>query len=63
MKEKKISIKEYNSLKITEAILDCLERNGVDNWSNYGCICYELNEDECIFCTEDEHKFLGLEDE
>jgi uncharacterized protein YlaN (UPF0358 family) len=64
MAEKMISISEseYNNLKITEAKLDQLEINGVDNWVGYGCMCYELGTDECIFCTEDEIKFLGLKD-
>ena len=55
-----ISIEDYNYLKIQEARLEQLEVNGVDNWGNYGCNCYELDEDECIFCTEDEVKFLSL---
>jgi len=50
----------YNSLLISEAKLEQLEVNGVDNWNNYGCMCYELGETECIFCTEDEEQFLNL---
>ena len=55
--------KEYDELKIAEAILQQLEINGVDNWQGYGCMCHELGEDECIFCTEDKEKYLGLNDE
>ena len=55
-----ISIEEYNHLKTQEAVLDQLETNGVDNWQGYGCMCHELGEEECIFCTEDELEYLGL---
>ena len=58
---KAIDLKEYNRLKIQEAKLEYLEMAGVDNWSGYGCQCDEYGEDECIFCTEDEEKFLQLE--
>ena len=57
-----ISLEEYNSLVITEARLNQLENNGVDNWQHYGCMCDELDEDECIFCTEDEYNFLNLKE-
>jgi hypothetical protein len=56
-----INKSEYVYLCIVEAKLDYLEALGVDNWGNYGCQCDMLGETECIFCTEDEEKFLGLE--
>ena len=57
-----ISKSEYKRLLINQARLEQLEANGVDNWGEYGCMCYATGEDECIFCTEDEEKFLGLKD-
>jgi len=57
-----IDREHYNSLLITEEKLQQLEINGVDNWAHYGCMCYETNSEECIFCTEDEYKFLNLKD-
>lgn len=45
---------------IDSEILKQLELNGVDNWSHYGCMCQENNENECIFCAEDELSYLGL---
>ena len=51
----------YVRLELDSARLEQLEWNGVDNWSYYGCMCYENGEDECIFCTEDEEKFLNLQ--
>jgi hypothetical protein len=48
----------YNKLKIDEAKLNQLEINGVDNWGEYGCMCDENGEEECIFCTEDEIKYV-----
>ena len=59
-KEITISYEEYKSLLISEERLSNLECSGVDNWGNYGCNCDLTGEDECIFCTEDEEKFLGL---
>lgn len=58
-----IELKEYNKLQIDSARLEQLEVNGVDNWSCYGCMCYENGEDGCIFCTEDAEEFLGLDKE
>ena len=58
-----ISEDTYRYLKIQEARLQQLEDNGVDNWQHYGCMCHERGEAECIFCTEDEEKFLGLNEE
>jgi len=60
-KEITISLADYNRLMINDAIFEKLECNGVDNWQGYGCMCYEMGEDECIFCTEDVLGFLGLE--
>ena len=54
---------EYNSLKISEAILEQLENNGVDNWQHYGCMCYDLDEDECIFCADNTKEYLNLKEE
>lgn len=51
---------QYLKLLIAEAELNTLESAGVDNWGNYGCNCEWTGEDECIFCTEDQEKFLGL---
>ena len=50
----------YLKLLIAKAELSTLESAGVDNWVNYGCNCDITGEDECIFCTEDQEKFLGL---
>lgn len=61
-KEIKILLNEYNHLKITEAKYWQLEAAGVDNWTFYGCNCQDLGADECIFCTEDEIEFLGLDE-
>lgn len=58
----KITNVEYNDLLVKEARLLQLEVNGVNNWGYYGCMCQGNMEDECIFCTEDELKFLGLKD-
>jgi hypothetical protein len=48
---------EYIKLKVSEAKLNQLEINGVDNWQNYGCMCNYLYEEECddkcIYCTDD----------
>jgi hypothetical protein len=55
-----ISYNEYLKLLIAEAKLSTLESAGVDNWINYGCNCNITGADECIFCTEDAEKFLGL---
>jgi hypothetical protein len=58
-KENKMEItkSEYIKLKVSEAKLNELEINGVDNWKNYGCMCNYLCEEEwdgeCIFCTDD----------
>jgi hypothetical protein len=50
-----ITKSEYIKLKVSEAKLNELEINGVDNWKNYGCMCNYLCEEEwdgeCIFCT------------
>jgi hypothetical protein len=32
---------------VSDAKLDQLEANGVDNWQNYGCMCNYLHEEEC----------------
>ena len=60
MSEKLVLIpeSEYIGLLVQEARLEQLNCNGVDNWGSYGCMCRETGEDECIFCTEDEHKFI-----
>jgi len=60
-REVTISAREYYYLKLNEMKLDTLDVNGVDNWDHYGCMCSELDEPECIFCTEDEEKFLGID--
>jgi homoserine trans-succinylase len=39
-----ITKREYVGLKVSEAKLNQLEINGVDNWQNYGCMC-EWNDD------------------
>ena len=57
-----LSVEEYNRLKISEARMDQLEANGVDNWIGYGCMCKENGEDKCIFCTDNDLEFLGLEE-
>ena len=49
---------EYLQLLIAQETLDTLESAGVDNWCNYGCNCDITDSDECIFCTEDEYKFV-----
>ena len=55
-KENKMEItkSEYIKLKVSDAKLNQLEINGVDNWEYYGCMC-EYNDDveECIYCTDD----------
>jgi len=53
---------EYIQLLIHREILNQLEINGVDNWEGYGCMCYGHDE-ECIFCTEDEEEYLGIDNE
>ena len=50
----------FKGLVIDSAKLAQLESNGVDNWTEYGCCCNWTGDSECIFCTEDEEKFLGL---
>jgi hypothetical protein len=57
----KISKKIYNQLKIDEAKLAQLYSNGVDNWQGYGCMCYE--DETCIYCAEDQLKYLNLKEE
>ena len=62
-----ITKREYIELKVSEAKLNQLEINGVDNWKNYGCMCNYMHEEECddkcIFCTDDAdyEGFLGLQ--
>ena len=56
-----ITKSEYVGLKVSEAKLDQLEINGVNNWNDYGCMCYD--DEDCIFCTDDTdyEGFLGLQ--
>lgn len=56
-----ITKREYIELKVSEARLIQLEINGVTNWRDHGCMCYD--DEECIFCTDDSdyEGFLDLE--
>jgi hypothetical protein len=56
-----ITKREYVELKVSEARLIQLEINGVGNWRNHGCMCYD--DEECIFCTDDSdyEGFLDLQ--
>jgi len=41
-------------------MLNQLHMNGIDNLSSYGCMCLD-NDDECIFCTDNQEKYLGVD--
>ena len=58
-----ITKSEYVGLKVSEAKLDQLEINGVDNWEYYGCMCEYNDVEECIYCTDgtDYEGFLDLQ--
>ena len=56
-----ITKREYIELKVSEAKLNQLEINGVDNWQYYGCMCDLVH--ECIYCADstDYEGFLNLQ--
>jgi len=52
---------EYIQLLIHTEMLNQLHMNGIDNLSSYGCMCLDDDDDECIFCTDNQEKYLGVD--